>query len=68
MNNKFILIESLLIEGARGEATDKALWNRAVSAAKKKFDVYPSRYANHWAVNWYNKKGGKWKSPTKKKK
>lgn len=41
-------------------AKNKKLWARAVAAAKKKFDVYPSRYANHWAVNWYEEKGGKW--------
>ena len=29
---------------------DKALYSRVKSAAKKKFDVYPSAYANAWLV------------------
>lgn len=41
--------------------TNPALWSRAKSAAKKKFDVYPSAYANAWAAKWYKSKGGKWK-------
>lgn len=41
-------------------AKNKKLWAKAIAAAKKKFDVYPSRYANHWAANWYEEKGGKW--------
>ena len=28
-----------------------SLWSRAKSAAKKKFKVYPSAYANAWASN-----------------
>ena len=41
--------------------TDKKLWSRAKALARKKFDVYPSAYANSWASKWYKKKGGKWK-------
>ena len=36
---------------------DKALYARVKAAAKKKFDVYPSDYANAWLVSEY-KKGG----------
>jgi hypothetical protein len=42
--------------------TNPALWSRAKSLAKKKFDVYPSAYANGWAAKWYKSKGGGWKS------
>jgi len=38
------------------------LWARAKAAAKSKFDVYPSAYANGWAAKWYKSKGGGWKS------
>ena len=31
------------------------------AAAKRKFDVYPSAYANAWASKWYKKRGGGWK-------
>lgn len=44
------------------EALDKALWSRAKSEAKKRYDVYPSAYANGWAVKWYKDHGGKWKT------
>jgi len=42
--------------------TNPELWARAKSMAKKKFDVYPSAYANGWASKWYKSKGGGWKS------
>lgn len=42
--------------------TNPSLWSQAKAAAKSKFDVYPSAYANGWAVKWYNSKGGGWKS------
>ena len=29
--------------------------------AKKKFDVYPSAYANGWAAKNYKGKGGTWR-------
>ena len=34
---------------------------RKKAAAKKKFDVYPSAYANGWAAKNYKGKGGTWK-------
>lgn len=41
--------------------TNPALWAKAKSAARSKFDVYPSAYANAWASKWYKSKGGGWK-------
>ena len=38
--------------------TNKALYSRVKSEAKKKFDVYPSAYANAWLVKTYKKRGG----------
>lgn len=43
------------------EATNEDLWEQAKSEAKKRFDKYPSAYANGWAVKWYNERGGKWR-------
>ncbi len=37
---------------------NKALYSRVKAAAKKKFDVYPSAYANAWLVREYKKRGG----------
>jgi hypothetical protein len=36
-------------------------WSSCIAQAKKKFDVYPSAYANAWASKCYKSKGGKWK-------
>jgi hypothetical protein len=36
-------------------------WSSCIAQAKKKFDVYPSAYANAWAAKCYKSKGGKWK-------
>ena len=38
--------------------TNKALYNRVKAEAKRKFDVYPSAYANAWLVKTYKKRGG----------
>ena len=35
---------------------------RGKAAAKAKFDVYPSAYANGWAAKQYKKAGGTWRS------
>lgn len=49
-------------EGKKNKPTKPALWARAKALAKKKFDVYPSAYANGWAAKWYKKRGGGWKT------
>lgn len=41
--------------------TSPSKWDYAVSQAKKKFDVYPSAYANAWASKKYKELGGGWK-------
>jgi len=41
--------------------TNPSLWSRVKTEAKKKFDVYPSVYANSWASKEYKKRGGSWK-------
>jgi len=45
--------------------TDPSKWSYYKSQAKKKFDVYPSAYANAWAAKQYKAAGGGWR--TKKK-
>ena len=42
--------------------TDPGKWSVSKSAAKSKFDVYPSAYANGWAAKNYKAKGGGWKT------
>jgi len=50
-----------ITEASKNVPTNPELWSRAKAAAKKKFDVYPSAYANAWASKWYKKRGGGWK-------
>jgi hypothetical protein len=40
---------------------DPGKWSYYKSQAKKKFDVYPSAYANGWAAKQYKKAGGTWR-------
>ena len=54
------ITESIDLE-EKNVPTNPALWSRAKALAKKKFDVYPSAYANGWAAKWYKSKGGSWK-------
>jgi len=51
----------ILGEAAKNKAKDPKKWSSCIAQAKKKFDVYPSAYANAWAAKCYKSKGGKWK-------
>jgi hypothetical protein len=44
--------------GAPKNVTNPSLYSRVKSEAKRKFDVYPSAYANAWLVKTYKKRGG----------
>ena len=46
------------------EPTNNQLWMQAKNEAKRRFEVYPSAYANGWAVQWYKARGGGWKTVT----
>lgn len=46
---------------ARNMPTDAQLYARVKAEAKKKFDVYPSAYANAWLVQEYKRRGGRYK-------
>ena len=49
------------IDESKNCPTDPAKWSASKAAAKSKFDVYPSAYANGWAAKNYKAKGGGWK-------
>jgi hypothetical protein len=49
-----------VIDDRKGEPSDKELYSRIVAEAKRKFDVYPSAYANGWVVQEYKRRGGKY--------
>ncbi len=46
--------------------TNPRLYARVKAEAKRKFDVYPSAYANSWLVREYKKRGGKYRGPKPK--
>jgi hypothetical protein len=50
----------LMVKGGN-VPTNPALWSRAKSAARAKYDVYPSAYANGFAAKWYKSHGGGWR-------
>ena len=44
------------------EPTNKALYARVKSEAKKKFKVWPSAYSSAWLTKEYKRRGGKYKT------
>ena len=55
-------MEEVRMFAEKNTPTDKKKWAASVAAAKKKFKVYPSAYANAWAAKNYKEKGGTWRS------
>mgnify|MGYP004151172643 CR=1 FL=1 len=45
----------------RNVPTNKRLYATVKAAAKRKFAVYPSAYANAWLVREYKKRGGRYR-------
>jgi hypothetical protein len=56
-----LLNEEYQIDESKNCPTDPKKWSASKAAAKAKFDVYPSAYANGWAAKNYKSKGGRWK-------
>jgi Family of unknown function (DUF5872) len=50
-----------VISQRNGEPADEKLYAKVIAEAKRKFDVYPSAYANGWVVQEYKRRGGKYK-------
>jgi len=57
--------DNQLTEG-KNKPTNPELWSRAKAAAKSKYKVYPSAYANGFASKWYKERGGGWRTVKKK--
>lgn len=55
------MYEAMEIDESKNCPTDPGKWAASKAAAKAKFDVYPSAYANGWAAKNYKSKGGGWK-------
>ena len=56
------LLENLSVLVEKNVPTNTSKWSYYKSQAKKKFDVYPSAYANAWAAKQYKAAGGGWRT------
>ena len=61
LNKESKLLENLSILVEKNVPTNPSKWSYYKSQAKKKFDVYPSAYANAWAAKQYKAAGGGWR-------
>tara|TARA_R100001591_G_scaffold64281_1_gene74064 strand:- start:527 stop:694 length:168 start_codon:yes stop_codon:yes gene_type:complete len=52
------MAKKMTIRDKKPKPSNPQLYSRVKAAAKKKFDVYPSAYANAWLVREYKKRGG----------
>lgn len=57
---KAIQKQKYVSKGKNPKPSNKKLYNKVKAEAKRKFDVYPSAYANGWLVRQYKKRGGKY--------
>jgi len=53
-----------MAEDVPENVANPSLYRKAKAKAKRKFDVYPSAYANGWMVQEYKRMGGKYKGAT----
>ena len=60
-NKESAIVEKFNLFLEKNVPTDASKWSYYKSQAKKKFDVYPSAYANGWAAKQYKAAGGGWK-------
>jgi hypothetical protein len=58
-------IEELVTLLEKNTPTSPDKWAKAKAAARAKFKVYPSAYANLWAAKKYKSMGGGWKKGKK---
>ncbi len=54
-------MEEISLFTEKNVPNDKKKWAASKAAAKRKFKVYPSAYANAWASKNYKAKGGTWR-------
>ena len=55
------LVEQISALTEKNVPTNPSKWSYYKSQAKKKFEVYPSAYANAWAAKKYKAAGGGWR-------
>jgi hypothetical protein len=62
MANKLTVEQKIELFLEKNCPTDPGKWAASKAAAKSKFSVYPSAYANGWAAKNYKAKGGRWRT------
>ena len=60
-NKESAIVEKFNLFLEKNVPTDPSKWSYYKAQAKKKFDVYPSAYANAWAAKQYKAAGGSWR-------
>ena len=60
-NDKYTMLEDFNTLLEKNVPTNPSKWNYYKNQAKKKFEVYPSAYANAWAAKKYKAAGGGWR-------
>ena len=64
-DKKPINVSTDIEKASRNVPTNPSLYARVKAEAKRKFDVYPSAYANAWLVREYKKRGGGYRTVAK---
>jgi len=64
-DKKPINVSTDVEKASRNVPTNPSLYARVKAEAKRKFDVYPSAYANAWLVREYKKRGGGYRTVSK---
>lgn len=62
---KPINVSTEMEKASKNVPTNPELYARVKAEAKRKFDVYPSAYANAWLVREYKKRGGGYRTVSK---
>lgn len=62
---KPIYVSTDMEKATRNMPTNPTLYARVKAEAKRKFDVYPSAYANAWLVREYKRRGGGYRTVSK---
>ena len=63
--DSFKSIDAILLTS---KPTNMAIWSESIQEAMRRFDVYPSSYAEGWVLHRYLRKGGKWETISEEKK
>lgn len=61
LNDIYLKLAKKKSKSKKNVPNNPSLWAQCKAEAKKKFDVYPSAYANGWAAKRYKSKGGTWR-------